>query len=377
MDPATLSQLARRALQSETVELLDWEVSPLGSGFGNPTSLGLYRVSGRGQDGGRIVPWSLALKAMQSPANAGRADIGVEQDHWNYWKREILAYQSTLLGDLPGGFLAPRFMGANEQPGDVGWLWLEDIRDFAQAVWSLDDLRTAARHLGQFNGAYLAGRALPEGAWLSRGLIRPWCRDFGPVVVGPLERLEQADGPFALLHELAPASQVAAFVRCIRTPEPLLSALERLPQTLCHHDANPNNLLIRSADRERGQIVAADWQMVGYGPIGEDAGQFLTTSLSLNLVAGWQELDAALFESYVSGLHEAGWRGDTRQARFGCVASAVLREGFFQLFLLGDALAEGEPGTHPSPVEGLIRNQAELFRLLFALAAEAEVLAEE
>ena len=98
-----------------------WQVAPLGGGFGNPVSLGLYRVSGQGHDGGRDFDWSLVLKMVQSPANVGMAQLGGGDDmtHWNYWRREALLHASSLLAGLPPGLEAPRCYGVAERPGDV------------------------------------------------------------------------------------------------------------------------------------------------------------------------------------------------------------------------------------------------------------------
>jgi hypothetical protein len=52
LDRETLTGPVRRMLQSDTLDVLDWQVRPLGGGFGNPVSLGLYGTTGSGQDRG-------------------------------------------------------------------------------------------------------------------------------------------------------------------------------------------------------------------------------------------------------------------------------------------------------------------------------------
>ena len=98
IDRETLTRLVRRVIQSAKVEVLDWQFRPLGGGFGNPVSLGLYRFSGKGKDRGETVLWSLVLKVIQSPANVGASDMGEgrDQTHWNYWKREMHVYRCGL-----------------------------------------------------------------------------------------------------------------------------------------------------------------------------------------------------------------------------------------------------------------------------------------
>ncbi len=378
LDQETLTLLVRRVTGSDTVEILERDVTRLGAGPTNPTSLGLYRLAGRADDRGTTVTYSLVVKVVQSPANAGWPGLGEEPSHWNYWRRELLAYQSVLLDDLPEGLVVPRFFGAAEHAGDTAWLWLEDIPAFGHASWTLDDYHVAARHLGRFHGAYLTGRPLPTHTWLNRDFHRAWSRFVREQSGDVLDRLAQPDGAFGALHELAPPAQVAAFVRCLRDPEPFLTALDRLPRTLCHYDANPYNLLVRTAGDGQDQLVAIDWQAVGLGPVGEDISQFVTTVIAVHQVQDWKQLDAHLFESYVNGLRGAGWEGDARVARAGYVLSAVLRQGFFLLFMLHRLLAQrdgDEPAQHSQPsIEAFLQKTAAVFCHLFTLADEAHHL---
>ena len=51
--------------------------------------------------------------------------------------------------------------------------------------------------------------------------------------------------------------------------ETLLARFQRLPRTLCHHDAFVRNLLLEStATGER--VVAIDWSYIGTGALGEE-----------------------------------------------------------------------------------------------------------
>src|SRR5919202_2410247 len=57
----------------------------------------------------------------------------------------------------------------------------------------------------------------------------------------------------------------------------LLDAIERLPQTFCHHDAFRRNLLASEGDR----TVAIDWEFAGPGAVGEDLGPLVAGSLAM------------------------------------------------------------------------------------------------
>ena len=162
LDAAALADPVGRLLGLPHADLRDWQVTPLGIGIGNPVSLGVYRVAGTIEHGRTAVSWSLVLKVVQSPANLGLSDIGEgpDQSHWNYWRREPLLFASNVLDDLPVGFGAPRFYGWSERPGNVAWLWLEDLTD-GKSEWSPAQFEHAAFQIGRFNGRYLARVELP------------------------------------------------------------------------------------------------------------------------------------------------------------------------------------------------------------------------
>jgi hypothetical protein len=139
-------------MSSATVEIHNWSVEPIHSGGGE--GLGVYRFAGNGKDRGQPVWWSLILKEIGAPAEGGY------EDNWNYWKRETIAYGSGLLEDLPGGLGAPRCFKVEELADGTMRLWLEDLSASNDTPWSVDRYALAARHLGQFNGAGLAGHRL-------------------------------------------------------------------------------------------------------------------------------------------------------------------------------------------------------------------------
>ena len=71
-----------------------------------------------------------------------------------------------------------------EHPNDEWRIWLEDIQETPK-TWTVERHGIAARHLGQFNGAYLTGRPLPaEQPWLYRGRAREWIEFAAPMFEG-------------------------------------------------------------------------------------------------------------------------------------------------------------------------------------------------
>ena len=167
MASGRLQNLIPKAPGEPRAVLGEWEAVPLKGLFGALDVAGsVFNIRGMGRVGVAERPWSLVLKVL-GPA-AGPDD----PTHIDYWKRELLLYSSGLLDDLPAGLHAPRGYGCDEPMDGVGWLWLEHVREDRERAWPLARWALAARHLGRFNGAYLAGRSLPRTPWLSGRRLR-------------------------------------------------------------------------------------------------------------------------------------------------------------------------------------------------------------
>jgi hypothetical protein len=328
LDEAQLRELVPLVLQSGTAELVSWRWERLQYGGSNPVSGGLYRFAGMAHDGGETVPWSLILKVVCSPTSldeeGSRSPVTTSDavGYWNYWQREVLAYQSGILDDLNGGLAAPRCYGATAQPDGTVWLWLEEIREESTGTWSMERYGLAARHLGAWQGAFLVGRPLPDAPWLAQGWLRSW-RASSNALLSRLAADEAAwDHPRAQ----------QAFGRPLRAPYQRLAAeeaawldvLDTVPQTLCHYDFLRPNLFARRRDGQE-ETVAIDWSYVGHGPVGEDAallvsGSLLRPEMPVTEVV---HLDQMVFGGYLMGLRAAGWHGDPGLIRmsFGMAAA--------------------------------------------------------
>lgn len=337
IDESRLTPVVRQTSHHGTLQVRDWRVKQLGGGAGNPVSAGLYRFEGTGRDGDEAVPWSVVLKVLQSPANTGWTDMGEGEDqaHWNYWKRELFVYQSDLHRTLPEGMAAPCCYGVAELPGDIAWLWLEDIRDSLGGAWPLERYALAARHLGRFNGPYSSSRPVPDHAWLGMNLIQQWRAAFQP-------HWQSLPWEHPLVRARYPGPEENSFRRLLLDGERFQAALNRLPRTVCHGDTYPTNFMSCRLADGREQTVALDWALVGVGPLGDDLGQFaFGAQISLG-EAGREHVVETLFESYMDGLRDVGCRVDPRLVRFGFAASAALRVGLFQVYLLHEALKQGD-----------------------------------
>ena len=317
-------------------------MNQLGGGAGNPVSVGLYRFEVTGQDSGEQVNWSAILKILQSPANVGWTNMGEgdDQTHWNYWKRELLIYQSGLLETLPDGMAAPRCYNAVELPGNIAMLWLEDIRNSYQGDWSLDRYALTARHLGRLNGVYLSERPLPDFPWFSLQRTRQWVDEMPHWRTFPWDHLR--------VLKRYPRPESNSFRRMLLENGRFLAKLDLLPKTISHGDTYPTNFMSRHLAGGQEQTVALDWALMGIQPLGDDLGQFVFGAQMNLKEAKREDVTETLFQSYMDGLHDSNCHADLQLVRFGFAASAALRVGLFQVFLLGEELKQNNASAESS-----------------------------
>jgi hypothetical protein len=307
LDGDTLASVIQQVPGFSSATVANWSVTTLHPG--HDATAGVYRVAGEALVGDQLLPWSLALKVLRA---AGGAEA---------W-REVHAYRSGLLRDLPG-LAAPLCYAIIEREHGEAWLWLEDLGDAPPSDWSLERCTLAARHLGRFNGAYLAGRPLPDAPWLNHNLLRRMMEQRGPARLALVARPETWDNP--MVRQFFPKPLAPRLLALWERHAALLDQLDRLPRTLCHHDTWTLNLFVRDGVNGAAQTVAIDWALVGLGALGEELGQFVAGSMQLVDDTVAEGLDTAAFAGYLAGLSDAGWDGDAREVRFGCLASAALR----------------------------------------------------
>lgn len=163
-----LQPIVRQVLNHPTAEVIDWQLQRMGGGVSefSGRSFGTFRVSGTARADSQELPWSAVTKVF-GPSDHPELN---DANHPGYWKREVLAYQSGLLWQLPGGVTAPRCYAIQELPNEIYCLWLELIQE-GDNRWTTEQHHLAAHHLGRFNGAYLTDHSLPEPVWMTRGRI--------------------------------------------------------------------------------------------------------------------------------------------------------------------------------------------------------------
>jgi hypothetical protein len=313
IDREMLTPLVRQALGSQTVEVTSWNIQEVhaGWGYGSAGASSIHRAFGHARDQGDTAGWSLILKVLSPPLDRG------QPTDYDYWRREAHVYESGLLDDLSGGLVAPRCFGVQDQPNGDCWIWLEDVVAEMGAEWPLEHYGVVARHLGQFNGAYLDAKPHLSHAWLSSGWTRHEVAREEPTIAKLLDSLDHP-----LVRRAYPPDVVEVILRAWAARGRFLDAYDRLPQTLCHFDLfRPNMFARRSSDGVQ-QTIAIDWALVGIGPVGRDIYDLPRRGLD---PARARKLDPIVFEGYLAGLCDAGWQGDPKQVRFGQIARHVMR----------------------------------------------------
>lgn len=374
LDPGALADLVRQDQRNPAFEILDWTVQPLDHERIIATTGGLYRFSGSGRDGDVTKPWALVLKIINRPEE-GCLDLR----EWCYWKRELLAFQSGLLEDLPGGLVAPCCYGMTERD-DGGWLWLEHIVESTGRRWSLEHYHHAAHQSGRFGGAFLSGTPLPDHAWLSAPFFRSVFADGGKWAAHMDPESPESAWRSPVVREAFDEPLRSRVLRLWAEKHDFFAAIDRLPQVLCHNDLHRRNLMFRRSADGQEELVALDWAFCGPGAIGADIGELVATSMYFFEIdpADAEALEATVFDGYLAGLREAGWSGDVRLARLGYTSSVGLWMGAtlpgWAALMLGEGLKIDATAMFGRPAEEALAGWATLAEFSLERANEARSL---
>ncbi len=331
-DAALLATLARKASGRENLRLEGWQMQkiPGGAELGST----IQRISGEGTADGESVPWSLILKTITS----GKNNSGSPQAS-HYWKREPYYYQNGLLDALPGGLRTPRCYACCEhsgydQPGSFQ-LFLEDIRDAFPGLgpgtgWPLPFYHTAARCLGQFNGAYWMDTPIPKAEWIPRNWLKAYIEEAAPKLDNFFSSL-QLSIPKRFTRSLSPDLIDQAWKQRYE----IYASLDLLPQVFCHNDACSRNLFAEytpTGDR----LVAVDWSYAGPSPLGLELVALVSASMGTGTIPFTEanRLTQLALDGYLEGLSDVGWHDNPDLVRFAFSA------GCFWRYLFGALIGE-------------------------------------
>ena len=329
-ESAVLQRVAREVSGDPTIRVRACVATPITSGTSRSdvhrVVLDVESVSGGGQV-------SVFHKIYRNITKDGTLRAATDP----IWKREVLLYESDLLGGVETGLRAARCLDIDwASPTECG-LWLEDVGDLWSENWSIERYGLAARHLGQFNGHYVVENKVPDADFLFRDQWHrylEWCGD-------GLERLEahrtdprvlavySEDTTTALLHLWSRREQLVSEVHA------------SVPLSLGHGDTSGRNLY--DAPQYPQQTVAIDWECVGLATLADDPARLLGSSIHWFFRGRMDEagyLADSILTGYLEGLRDVGWDGDAAAVEQAFLAIAATIYGFSYTGFVGQILGE-------------------------------------
>lgn len=320
---------------------------PLTHNAGNAATGGIWRVHGPSGTAIRKI----ARPPSETPAGSPHWQTSDVPDHWNYWRREALAYTTGFAAEAYAGtgIVPPELLECVTRPDGALELWLAEATGAHGTSWSTARFRDFARRLGAGQARW-AGR-VPARQWLSRNWLRNYL-GHGPAGAVWLRTDADYAHPLAALW---PARELRALWE---GREAVLRRAESAPRTLAHLDVWPTNLI---ADGDRTVLI--DWAFVGEGALGEDVANLIVDSVTDGLIdaALLPEIEDAATEGYLEGLRDGGRPGDPDQVRRAIAACGAAKYSWFGPAVLGRMIRGQRGGQfYGAPVDDDV---AELERL--------------
>jgi hypothetical protein len=321
---------------------------PLRHGLGNAATSGIWRV--RGPAGSAILK-AARLPATTDPPKAWPTSN--DPAHWNYWRRESLAYATDLAATVyaDAGITAATCLEVVAR-AESAELWLADLggtKDSGGFDWTVPRLARFARELGAGQARW-AGR-VPDIPWLSRRWLAQYLAE-GP---GLMVSIEAADWDHPSVAAW-PAEVRRRLGELWADRDRMVSKTEAAERTLAHLDVWPANLL-----DDAGTSVLLDWSFTGEGAVGEDVANLIVDSFTDGLmdVALLSELAESATDAYITGLRDGGWSGSTDAVRTAISVSGAAKYSWFGPVTAGRAvrgvLGNKSYGQDSSPAEAVHR----------------------
>lgn len=336
LDAEFLVPVLQRLFHSKNVTVHHSSVRALKPGAGNPTSLGVYRVSGLAQIDSKDREFSVVVKHL---ANGLPMMDASAPDYWNYFKREIDFFESTLVSHIPAALGAPRYLGQTSLADNSVLFWNQDLGDLSGANWNWDLCVTATRLAAELNSG--AVPTLEDFPWLSAGPQEWWLAN---------KDLLMTNIDAELRHQAGSTSEFALYWPYTERLSEMLSAIRGARQVFVHGDFNLNNLVPGSS--EATPIVALDWQLCGLAPVGYDVAAVFNTIQELGLGKGTREELDILCKAYVERFNALNSQPTTLAE----VRLNVSLSGFIIVFIMGYWVSQPQAGNRESQNQARVRD---------------------
>ncbi|HET9138687.1 hypothetical protein, partial [Actinophytocola sp.] len=297
---------------------------------GNAAIGGIWRVGGPA--GSAVLKIIKPPACRQADAAAWRASFA--PDHWNYWRRELLAHLSGFAGAVyrDCGIAAPQLLEVGQRPDGGIELWLADVRGTPGVSWTVSHLAHFAWQLGTAQAQWVD--RVPDLPWLSRRWLAQYL-DHGPA------RGVRNGAAAPWQHPVAtvwPAAVRSGLRRLWAERSTVLALAEATPRTVCHLDVSPTNLV------DDGDVsVLLGWWYAGAGGVGQDAADLIVRCATDGVVDGalLPDLAAAVTDRYLAGLRDGGWTGAVDPVRRAIAIHGTARYCWFAPATLGRLICQG------------------------------------
>ncbi|MFM6962863.1 MAG: phosphotransferase, partial [Micrococcales bacterium] len=277
LDARMLTPIVARSLNDPSATLLDFALKALKPGVGNPTSLGVYRVSGTAQTASGPVPFSVVVKHLAD----GRPMMDASQpEFWNYWRREIAFFESTIAARIPSEIDFPIYLGHTVLADGTELFWNSDLGELEKSAWTWSECLHATQLVAGLNSIELTTEE--NYPWLNRDQLEGWMV-FRPSFVEPLF------APAFSYARSKPHTSAALekYEKFLHLQPELNRLLNRMPRVFVHGDFNLKNLVPRSAAIQK--LIALDWQLCGIAALGSEVASIYNTACELGVIEASHE----------------------------------------------------------------------------------------
>lgn len=331
-----LAPLTKSTFNDESASAKTFELVALKPGVGNPTSKGVYRAMGIATTAAGDKPFSYVVKHL---ADGQPLMDASSIDSWNYWKREILFFESPIAQRIPASLGYPKYLGQSTLDDGTVLFWNEDLGDLTKSKWTWSKCVEAVRIVAELDSIEISDEA--DYPFLCREMLFGWMEFRDEFFVPLFDKVRQcalANPETALAYE--------TFGKYIELQSELASVVYSARQTFVHGDFNLNNLV----PSEKG-IIALDWQLVGISGIGIEIASIFNTTVELGVIT---EATSAHFEElcavYVERFNELNPDAPVTLNEVRLVAATM---GYSIMNSMGFLFARPQPGE---PEEQLDKN---------------------
>lgn len=272
LNPEHLAPVIKRITGDSRAEIKDFSISTLKPGLGNPTSLGVYRVTCNVISDSSEQSISVVVKHLAD----GRPEMDTTDiSSWNHWRREIEFFESPLVSLIPESIHFPAYFGHTALDDGTELFWNEDLGDLEKIQWSWSDCLHAAELAADLNSVELPSKSTYP--WLNTSQLEGW-KIFRPTHLEPL---------FPKVTELSGSNPVMKsafdnYSKYLHSSDLIISTLHSARQCFVHGDFNLNNLVI--ATDANGQLTALDWQLCGIASVGSEVAAIFNTARELGVI---------------------------------------------------------------------------------------------